>query len=393
MNFFLKHFIKDYENTKDINVRTSYGKLGATIGIVTNLILIAIKVVAGLFANSIALIGSALDSIADMGSSIVTLVGFKVSSKPADKEHPYGHQRVEYVTGLVISIIIIVIAIELLITSIQKIITPEVVTYSVLTFVILGISILIKIGQCFVYRGLAKRINSVALFAASVDARNDVLSLSTILVGTIVALVANVNLDGYLGVLVAIFVFISGISLVKDSINPLLGIKPDQELVNNIIADIRKHPEVLGFHDFYIHSYGASRAFASMHIEMDGKRDAFKSHQILDGIEREIKDKYQVELVIHWDPVHVNDQELKLLKKAVLNLLHQIDPKLKMHDFQKEVKGDKTLLLFDVVLPEQEELSQATILEQLNQGVKKLNLSYEIEVEFDDNYLGQEASK
>ena len=390
MKFLLEHFIKNYNDISDLKVRTQYGKLGAWIGIGTNLILILIKLFAGIVAGSIALIGSAVDSIADTGSSIVTLIGFKVAAKPADAEHPYGHQRIEYIAGFIIAVVIIIVAVELGINSVNKIITPTAVTYNVVTIIILGVSILLKLWQCYAYHYLAKQINSLALAAASTDARNDVITTAAILAGALVGMFTDFNIDGYLGLLVAIFVLISGIELIKDAINPLIGVAPDKKLVHNVIKDIKKHPEVLGVHDFVIHSYGENRTFASIHVEVDGQRDIFESHDMIDVIEHEIKTKYNIELVIHMDPIVTGDVKLDELKDKVGEILTQINPALRFHDFRMVKGTTHSNLIFDVVVPNDVKIERSELYAQIRKGIKAINSTYEVVINFDNDYIGED---
>ncbi len=387
MKWLLKLFVKDYENIKNLQVRTSYGKLGANAGIISNAILIAAKLVAGILANSIAIIGDALNSSADIASSIVTLIGFKVASKPADKDHPFGHQRAEYVAGFIVALVVGVVGVEVAISSVQKIINPEVVSFSILTIVLLVISILIKIWQGGFYKFLGKKIDSLSLLASGTDAYNDVISTSCVLVGAIVALIANINIDGYLGIVAAIFILISAFGLIKDAIGPLIGEAPDIKIIRDIVKEVKKEKDVLGIHDIVVHQYGPNKVFASLHCEVDAYKNVLESHDMIDNIEQKVKKKFDVELVIHMDPIDTKDEETNMLRKKVGEIVASIGNGLSYHDFRM-VKGyTHSNLIFDIVVPFDCKYDEKEIKAMIRKEIKKIDEKYEIVINFDKDYI------
>ena len=275
----IRIFVKDHENTDDPRVRERYGKFAGVVGIVSNLILCIMKILIGLVSRSIAIIADGINNLADASSSIITLVGFKLASQPEDEDHPYGHARIEYLTGLFISIVIIVIGLQLLRTSIDKILHPDPLEFSCLTIIILVAAILIKLWQSLFNRSIGRKIRSVTLMATAADSRNDVISTSAVLISVIVGKFTGIQIDGYMGCLVALFIIWSGIQLVRETTSPLLGEAPDQELVDSIAEIVKKEPGVLGIHDLMVHNYGPGKIFASMHIEVDADGDLMESHE------------------------------------------------------------------------------------------------------------------
>ncbi len=386
MSFLVKKFIKDCDNVNNLKVRTSYGKLAASVGIISNLVLFATKVTVGLLANSISIIANGVDNLSDMGSSIVTLFGFKMSQRPADSEHPYGHQRIEYIAGLIVSILILYIGVKIGIQSVQRILNPEETVFGVWSIVVLVFSIIVKFFQGRFYRKLGTKINSLTLIATGADSRNDVITTGSVLLGTLFSMLTNINIDGYLGVLVSIFVVISGIQLIKDTTDPLIGVAPDKKLISKITQDIRKHEGVLGTHDLVCHMYGENKCFMSIHVEVSYKEDILKSHDVIDNIEREIKDKYNVELVIHMDPVVVDDNEMNYLKNTIEKLIMDLNLGLSFHDFRL-IRGEThTNIIFDVVRPNDCKLSPKEIKTMIQNEVTKIDKRYYTVINFDNEY-------
>ena len=316
----IRIFVKDHENTDDPRVRERYGKFAGVVGIVSNLILCIMKILIGLVSRSIAIIADGINNLADASSSIITLVGFKLASQPEDEDHPYGHARIEYLTGLFISIVIIVIGLQLLRTSIDKILHPDPLEFSCLTIIILVAAILIKLWQSLFNRSIGRKIRSVTLMATAADSRNDVISTSAVLISVIVGKFTGIQIDGYMGSLVALFIIWSGIQLVRETTSPLLGEAPDQELVDSIAEIVKKEPGVLGIHDLMVHNYGPGKIFASMHIEVDADGDLMESHDMIDNIEKRIKDELHVEFVVHMDPVKTDDPLITKMKKIIAEI-------------------------------------------------------------------------
>ena len=330
----IRIFVKDHENTDDPRVRERYGKFAGVVGIVSNLILCIMKILIGLVSRSIAIIADGINNLADASSSIITLVGFKLASQPEDEDHPYGHARIEYLTGLFISIVIIVIGLQLLRTSIDKIMHPDPLEFSCLTIIILVAAILIKLWQSLFNRSIGRKIRSVTLMATAADSRNDVISTSAVLISVIVGKFTGIQIDGYMGSLVALFIIWSGIQLVRETTSPLLGEAPDQELVDSIAEIVKKEPGVLGIHDLMVHNYGPGKIFASMHIEVDADGDLMESHDMIDNIEKRIKDELHVEFVVHMDPVKTDDPLITKMKKIIADALLPLDGVDNIHDFR-----------------------------------------------------------
>lgn len=357
MKLFRKAFIKNYENVTDPKVRNRYGVCAGIIGIVSNAILFVIKIVAGIIGGSITIIADAINNLSDAGSSVVTLVGFKLSSTPPDKNHPFGHARYEYVTGLLVSMMVLFLGIALLKSSIEKVISPTPVEVSVFTYVVLSVSIVLKLVQMLVYTDFSKAISSNALKASAQDSRNDSLTTLAVLISTIIIDVCGdrinpkVSVDGIMGIAVSLFIIVSSVLLLKDAISPLLGEKPPKELVDKITAKILSYDGVIGVHDLVVHSYGANHCFVVAHVEVPADVDIVKSHDIIDNIEHDMWNDMHVRLNIHMDPIDTKNKQLAHLKERVRMAVYALDPELSIHDFRM-VNGDTHVnLVFDVVVP------------------------------------------
>lgn len=374
-NLFLKIFVKDYKNTGDPKVRERYGKLAGLTGIATNLLLTAVKLTAGILFHSIAMTADAVNNLTDSASSVVTLIGFKLSAKPPDKKHPYGHARIEYISGLIVSIVILLLGFELGRTSLEKILHPEPTDFNTLVIVVLVISIAVKIWQGLFYRRLGKAIQSPTLKAASSDSINDVVATSVILAGGFLTRLTGFNLDGYLGMAVAIFIMVSGVRLIMETSNPLLGMSPPETLVKRMKEKILSYDSIIGCHDLRVHEYGGNVCFASVHCEISADHDLVASHEIIDRIEREMKQELQVNLVIHLDPV-VNDARTKALSNQVSALLYAISPQISMHDFQVIWGGPKTEVTFDINVPFGFAMSDPELENNIITAVSMLDPSY-----------------
>lgn len=333
------------------NYREQYGILCGITGIFLNVLLFIGKFLAGFFANSIAIMADAFNNLSDAGSSFITLAGFKIASQKPDSDHPFGHGRVEYVSGLLVSIIIILMAFELLKSSISKIITPVEVSTTTLTYVILVASILVKLYMAFYNRSVGKKIGSVAMSATATDSISDCIATSVVLITTIIAHFTSLQLDAYCGVLVAIFIFIAGFKAAKDTIDPLLGTPPEKEFVDKIENIVLAHEDILGLHDLIVHNYGPGRVMISLHAEVDAHGDILVLHDLVDNIEHELKTKCNCQALIHMDPIINDDEEINQLKRDISALIKEIDEKMTLHDF-RVVKGPThTNVIFDVVAP------------------------------------------
>ena len=346
----MKIFLKN-KSAETPSGRESYGRLAGIVGIVCNLLLGILKLVMGTLTNSVAITADATNNITDAGSSVVTLVGFRLSEKPADEDHPYGHARIEYITGLIVSFIILIIGYDILKTSVEKIFNPENSIFNTATAIVLLASIVVKLWLSSFNKKLGKTIKSKALEATAADSRNDCISTAVVLIAAVISHFTDLNLDGYMGALVGIFIIISGIGLVKETVSPLLGQAPSKEMYEKIESEILKYENVLGIHDLMVHSYGPGSYFASAHIEMDAKLNVMVCHEIMDQIERDFANKFNIHLVVHLDPTVLDCEETNHLKEIVKDILYDIDPVITFHDF-RVVFGDKSKnVLFDVVVP------------------------------------------
>ena len=346
----IKLFIKN-ANVNTQKGRELYGRLAGVVGIVCNLLLSVMKLIIGTVSNSVSITADATNNISDAGSSIVTLVGFRLSGKPADKDHPYGHARIEYISSLIISFLILLIGCSIFKESVTKIIKPEESLFNIATVIVLVASIFVKLWLAVFNTYLGKQIDSKALEATAIDSRNDVITTAVVLVASIISHFTGFNLDGYMGVIVSVFIFISGINLVKETLDPLLGQPPTKEMFETIENKILSYNNVLGVHDLMVHSYGPNTYFASAHIEMDAKIDVLICHDIMDQIERDFKSELNIHLVVHLDPTILDSPEINELKEMVAEIINEIDSDLTFHDFRVVVGEENKNVLFDVVVP------------------------------------------
>ena len=350
-NLLLRLFVKDADNTENPKVRAAIGTLSGFVGIVCNVLLFAFKLLVGTLTGSVSITADAMNNLSDASGSIVTFIGFRVADKPADEHHPYGHARAEYLSGLGVAALILVIGFELVKTSAAKIFNPTPVTFTATAAAVLLASIAVKFWMSLFNRGLAKRIDSTALMATAADSRNDCITTGAVLIAAMVEKLTSIPVDGWIGLAVALFILYSGLNLAKDTISPLLGENADPELREKIVDYIVAQPKVLGYHDLMVHDYGPGQRFASLHVEMDSREDPLECHELIDDMERECLRSHNVHLVIHYDPVVIDDPVLAALKQKVLCLLQARDPRLSMHDFRM-VPGKRHMnLVFDVALP------------------------------------------
>lgn len=387
-----KLFIKDYKNVNNPKVRERHGILAALGGVFINLLLFTFKLIIGLLTVSMSIISDALNNLTDLFSCFVNLFGFKIASKPADKEHPYGHERVEYIAGMIVSFIIVAVAILLGYTSIMKLIQHDSeldFSNSTWAFVILGGAILAKLLLGFFYYGIGKAINSVTLKASMQDSLNDVLCTSAVLIATIIQFFFRELwwLDPAMSIVVALFILYSGIKMIFETASPLIGLSPDSEFVKTILDDIRSRDGVLGIHDLVIHSYGPTKVFITIHVEVDGYSDMFVAHDIIDNIEDEISHKYGVELTIHMDPIDTKNKEIPLLKEKITSILEGIDKDIKFHDLRLVAGPSHTNILFDVVVPPNTKINIDELSKKVVESVDHLNKCYHCIIKIDQNYL------
>lgn len=382
-NFFLNVFYKKRMAT-DNEKRSAIGKWCGLLGIICNTVLSACKILAGILTSSISIIADGLNNMSDAGSSILTLLGFKLAEKPADKDHPYGHARYEYLASLLISVIIFFLGFELIKTSIENIISPDTLNFSLLAVIVLGVSIIIKIFLSVYSYQLSKIINSDTLKGISIDSRNDVITTSLVLIALLVQYFTGIYVDGYVGCAVAIFIIFSAFSLMKDTISPLLGEGANKELTQQIEQYVKSFDKVLGCHDLLVHDYGPGNRFASLHVEMDKNQDALACHEILDEIERKCLKDMGIHLVIHYDPIEINNPEAEKIKKEVYKILNEFDKKISVHDFRLTKCDDKLLLRFDATIHNSTNVDKQVIVERIeNMLFETFGKTVDVDITFD----------
>lgn len=385
--FLIRHFIKQADDVNNSRVRERYGRLGGAVGIGINLFLSLTKIVAGVVFGSVSILADGVNNLSDAGSSIMTLLSFKLAAKPADKKHPFGHARLEYIAGMIISFFIIYIGIDLVKSSVEKIIHPGEVQFSFLSVGVLVVSILLKLWLSHFNNNLSKRTGSSVFKATAADSRNDVIATSAVLISTLLLKLTGVNLDGFVGLLVALFIVISGVKLIIETSSPLLGEAPDHEFVTDIYKKILSYKKVLGVHDLVVHNYGPGRCFASVHAEMDYKNDVMESHDITDQIERDFA-KEGIQLVIHLDPIVTDDEEVNKLQVRIAAALREIHPQLTLHDFRM-VKGVyHTNVIFDVVVPGDYPGDDDQLKAEVQHAVARIDRNLYAVIEVDRCYLG-----
>ena len=371
----------EHSKYEDPKKRAEIGKMSGLIGIACNFLLAGSKIAVGNFAGSTSIVADGLNNMSDAASSAVTLIGFKLAEKPADREHPYGHARFEYLASLVVSAMILVIGLELAQKSVEKIKNPIPVEFSCVTLAVLVFSILMKSGMAVFNSRMGKKIQSTTLIATAADSRNDVVTTTAVLLATLAEHFFGWKADGPMGILVSLFVLYSGVTLAKETISPLLGEGADAKLRTELINYVKEHPLVLGCHDLMVHDYGPGKCYASIHVEMDKDVDPMKCHDVIDHIERECLEKFGTNLVIHYDPVSTNDLELEEMREFVEQLLVKRDERLLVHDFRMREKEGKTELMFDLVLPDTMQEEKENIRKMLEESLKsagKQNISLKI---------------
>lgn len=365
MNFLVRRFIKNYQDTKDANVRTSVGKLSGIVGIFSNLFLFVIKFVIGTIVHSVSIQADGVNNLTDAGSNIISILSFHLANKPADKDHPFGHERTETIASLFVGILILVLGFETAKESISKVIHPGSIDFRIASVIILLISIIVKFWMYAYNKKLSKTYDSSLLEATALDSISDVCGTTAVLVSTLLSPVLHFNLDEYMGIVVSGIILYGAYGLLRDMINSLIGEAPDPELVHNIVDMIMAHPAILGVHDMMLHNYGPNKIFASAHVEVDSSKDIFETHDHIDNIEREVKKNMNIDLVLHMDPVKVNDPETELYRAKVVEAIHQIDPKWRFHDFRIVSGPTHVNLVFDLVIPFEEKYAQEEIEEML----------------------------
>ncbi|MGL4738190.1 MAG: cation diffusion facilitator family transporter [Cellulosilyticaceae bacterium] len=383
----LKLFVKNSHDIRNPHVRTQYGQLAGSVGIICNLLLFVAKLAIGLLFNVISITADAINNLSDAGSSIMTLIGFKIASKPADEDHPFGHARVEYISGLIVAFLILNIGIQLIQSSINKILHPESAGFSLAIAIVLVLSVLMKLWMAAFNSQLGKAIHSTTLKATAMDSLSDVISTSAVLVALITERLTGWKLDGYMGLLVALFIIYSGIKVIKETISPLLGEAPTQDLVTEVETKISGYEGVLGLHDLMIHNYGPERCFASVHVEVDAAEDIMLSHDLIDQIERDFLEEQGIHLVIHLDPIVTDDEILNLLRSLTLEKVKEVASTLSIHDFRAVKGATHTNLIFDVTVPHDFNLSDKEVAYAIDQALKTVDPNLYTVITIDHNYI------
>ena len=379
----LRIFVRDHKNTEDPAVRDKCGRVAGAVGIVTNFLLFLMKIIVGTVFHSVSVTADAVNNLTDSGSSVVTLIGFKMASKPADEKHPFGHARIEYLSGVIVSFIVIFLGLQLGMSSVEKILTPEENALTPVALVVLVISILAKLWQCLFYRKVGRMIKSESVEATSKDSRNDVIATSVVLLGAVITMLTGVNLDGYMGAAVALFIVFSGVQLTISTADPLLGQAPEGELVQTITEKMLSYPGIIGMHDLAVHNYGVGRCFASAHCEVDAKNDILVSHDLIDNIERDFSRDLGIHMVIHLDPVIVGDARTDALHCKVQSLVTALYPTVTIHDFRVIWGVTHSNIVFDAAVPFSVKDSDADITQKLEPEIQKLDPDYRTVVTID----------
>lgn len=382
----IKTFIRDYENTGNIKVREAYGTLGSITGIIVNLILALSKYFAGILSGSISVTADAINNLSDAGSSIISLIGVKLSAKPADKGHPYGHGRVEYISALAVSFVVLLMGIELFRSSVDKIINPVPVKFNWVSLIILIVSILAKLWLGLFNRTLGKKINSSPMMAVMKDSFSDCLATGVALIAIIISAFSDVSVDGYLGVIVAGFIFLAGFNILKETMADLLGKPADREFTEEIEKKILSYDKIVGVHDLIIHDYGPGRKFASAHAEVSSLDDIMDVHDVIDLAERDILNEYGLIISIHTDPIVTDDERINQLKEMTIKIVKEISEEMSIHDFRVVDGPTHTNLIFDLIAPHKFHLSNNEIIHTIEEKLSKIDERYFVVITIEHSF-------
>lgn len=385
-NLLIKLFIKD-KNTENPETRAKYGILSSVTGIIVNILLSAVKLIIGIFANSISIISDALNNVTDAGSSIVTMIGFKVSQKKIDKDHPWGHGRMEYITAFIVDILIVLVGVELFKSSFDKIINPTLPDISTVTIVILVIAVLTKLWLFLFYNKIAKTIDSAAIKGNAYDSISDSISTFVVLLSAIVAKIFGISIDGYASILVAIFILFTGFKALKETIDLLLGMKPDTEFVEKLEEFTKKYEMISGIHDIMVHDYGPGRKIVSFHAEVPANCDICKAHDMIDQMEQDIYDEFNCITTIHMDPIVTDDEEINEMRKKTEEIVKEINPEFSIHDFRMTDGGDRVNLIFDLVISPDTKMDREELKNMVQQKIHSVNDKYYAVPKIENSYI------
>lgn len=370
-NLLVRLFVKDYENTGSISVRTAYGVMSGMVGICCNLLLFGIKITIGLLIGSISVTADAFNNLSDAGSSIISLIGVKLAKRPADQEHPFGHGRYEYISAFIIAIVILLVGFSLAQESFQKILHPQVLGFSWVMVAMLSVSVFLKLWMSLFNKNLAKRINSNIMKATSADSLNDAVVTTVTICSIVIGKLANVAIDGWMGLAVSLFVMYSGFNIAKVALMPLLGEAADKQVHDRITEKVESYPGIVGSHDLIAHNYGPSHTMATIHVEVANNSNLEQIHEVIDQIERDVLREMGIFLVIHMDPVEINDQKVLHQKNMVISIVRELEPKADVHDF-RVVNGEHSVnLIFDLVVPyAYHESQECELLEKITERIQ-----------------------
>lgn len=372
-NLLIKLFVKDSANTKNKSVRQGYGTMTSIVGIIVNILLFAGKFTVGALFGSVAISADAINNLSDAGSSLISLISFKISSKPADREHPFGHARIEYIASMAVGVIVLLIGFDLLKESFGKILEPTPMSKSYIVILVLAVSILAKLWLGLFYRNVSKRIDSEILKAASADSFSDVLSTGATLVSALIWIFLDFNIDAYVGLAVSVFILVAGLKILNENKNIILGTAPDKETIEIIRSSALQHPEILGIHDLIVHTYGAGATIASFHAEVDGNGDFFEAHDLIDNIEKQLFSEHNISCTIHMDPIVTDDENINALRLQTETAVRDINPQFRIHDFRCVVGPTHTNLIFDVEIPFEEKRENKVISALIEAEIKKMS--------------------
>ena len=389
-NFLVKSFVKDNENIKNNSVRNSYGTLAGVVGIIVNAILFAVKFFIGFLTGSIAITADAFNNLSDAASSVITIVGFKMSSKPPDAEHPFGHGRIEYISALIVAFMVMLVGVQFIKSSIERILNPEAITFELISFILLLISIGFKLWLSLFNRFIGNKINSSALKAAATDALGDVFTSGTVVVSFFLSRFTSLPIDGFIGVIVSFAILYAGFSLIRETINPLLGEAPDPVLVSDLQEMILSYEHISGLHDLIIHNYGPGRIIASVHVEIPSDIDIMEIHNVIDTAEREVSNNLGIHLVIHMDPICIVTDEIKETREYVESILRNYPCIKSLHDFRIIGDGDTKNLIFDIVVSPKDlkpEFDKENLIAEIKDSINKVHSDYNCIITIDFDYM------
>ena len=381
-----KIFIKNRNDTSDVKVREKYGMLCGTVGIFLNALLSVAKIITGTLTGAISIVADGVNNVTDAGSSVITLFGFRLASKPTDPKHPFGHGRIEYISGLIVAVLIIVVGAELAVSSIETLINPEKIEINIAAMIILGVSVAVKLYMAFYNYAVAKKISSAAMKATGADSISDSVSTLAVLVCAIVAYFTDLSLDGYVGLLVSVFIIFSGIKSMIEIVNLLIGTAPDPALIKEIAEFVKQYPAVRGIHDLVVHSYGVGRTMITLHAEVDAKSNIMEAHDCIDNIEHDLAEKFRCSAVIHLDPVVTDDPKLNLIRDCSQNIVKSINPEFSIHDFRMNEGPTHPNVIFDLVLTHDAVKNEKEIVKIVSDGITNLDPSYRCVINVDIPY-------